>query len=162
MKNFKTFSLAILMLINFVSMAQEKTITGIVSDNLGPLPGASVVVKNTNRGTQTDFDGKYSIKASKGETLVFSYVGYNSKSIKVGKKNTINVELDGIQNLSEVVVTGYDAYSDKEIKKAMKGKVAGIQVGANNSSIQIRGNASLKLEERNHIINPSKRHHCYE
>ena len=57
MKNFKIFSSAIAMLFCIVAFAQEKTITGVVSDNLGPLPGANVNVKGTNRGTQTDFDG---------------------------------------------------------------------------------------------------------
>ncbi|HPW98689.1 MAG TPA: carboxypeptidase-like regulatory domain-containing protein, partial [Flavobacterium sp.] len=81
MKKFKPFSTVLAMLICFVSLAQQKTITGVVSDALGPLPGTTVVVKNTTRNTQTDFDGKYNIKASKGEILVFSYVGYTSKAV---------------------------------------------------------------------------------
>ena len=104
MKNFKIFSSAIAMLFCVVAFAQEKTITGIVSDNLGPLPGANVFVKGTTRGTQTDFDGKYSIKAKEGETLVFNFTGYNSKSVKITKATTINVVLDGTATLSEVVV----------------------------------------------------------
>ena len=78
------------MLFCIVAFAQEKTITGIVSDNLGPLPGANVNVKGTTRGTQTDFDGKYSIKAKEGETLVFSFTGFNSKTVKV-KKATVYI-----------------------------------------------------------------------
>jgi hypothetical protein len=54
------------------SFAQEKTVTGVVSDKTGPIPGANVVVKGTTRSTQTDFDGKYSIKAKAGEVLLIS------------------------------------------------------------------------------------------
>lgn len=151
------------MLFCIVSLAQQKTITGIVSDKLGPLPGANVVVKNTTRSTQTDFDGKYTIKATEGETLIFSYVGYNSKSVKVGKKNTINVELDGTQKLEEVVVVAYGTTKnyERDDAKVYKGKavkdknakplsvqsqgyVPGLTISKNNSSsIVIRGAASV-------------------
>lgn len=158
MKNFKIFSSAIAMLFCIVAFAQEKNITGIVSDNLGPLPGANVNVKGTTRGTQTDFDGKYSIKAKEGETLVFSFTGYNSKSVKITKATTINVVLDGTATLSEVVVIsdGYLRGTNKEPKK-VKGVVPGIQVAANSESIRIRGISSMKQEDRNsNPIYPSK------
>lgn len=158
MKNSKIFSSAIAMLFCIVAFAQEKTITGVVSDNLGPLPGANVVVKGTTRGTQTDFDGKYSIKAKEGETLVFSFTGYNSKSVKITKATTINVVLDGTATLSEVVVIsdGYLRGTNKEPKK-VKGVVPGIQVAANSESIRIRGISSMKQEDRNsNPIYPSK------
>ena len=158
MKNFKIFSSAIAMLFCIVAFAQEKNITGIVSDNLGPLPGANVNVKGTTRGTQTDFDGKYSIKAKEGETLVFSFTGYNSKSVKITKATTINVVLDGAVTLSEVVVVsdGYSRGTNKELKK-MKGAVPGVQVVANSSSIRIRGNSLMKQEDRiSNPIYPSK------
>ena len=74
MKNSKIFSSAIAMLFCIIAFAQEKTITGIVSDKLGPLPGANVVVKGTTRGTQTDFDGKYSIKAKMVFTCFFKTI----------------------------------------------------------------------------------------
>ena len=161
MKNSKIFSSAIAMLFCIVAFAQDpsnseqakqKTITGIVSDTSGPLPGASIVVKGTTRGTQTDFDGKYSIKAKEGETLVFSYTGYNSKSVKVTKATTINVVLDSNVKLEEVVV--YDGYLKKPKKESSKVKVVvpGIQVAANSESIRIRGNSLMKQEDR--ISNP--------
>lgn len=109
MKNFKKFSLGIAMLITFLSFGQEKTITGTVSDRTGPLPGANVVVKGTTRAAQTNFDGKYAILAKEGETLVFSFTGYNSKTQIVGKSNTINVILEDGVHLSEVVIDGYRA-----------------------------------------------------
>ncbi len=95
------------------SFAQEKTVTGVVSDKTGPLPGANVVVKGTTRSAQADFDGKYSIKVKTGEVLVFSFTGYNNSSVTVGATNTYNVTLsDGIK-LEEVVVMGYDRKSSK-------------------------------------------------
>ena len=157
MKNFKIFSSAIAMLFCIVAFAQEKTITGIVSDNLGPLPGANVNVKGTTRGTQTDFDGKYSIKAKEGETLVFSFTGYNSKSVKITKATTINVVLDGAVTLSEVVAIGYGSEYDSYSPKRVKGKAAGVQVVANSSSISIRGNNLMKQEVNSYNPNyPSK------
>jgi Ca-activated chloride channel family protein len=81
MKSQKLISLAIAMLFCTVAFAQQKTITGLVSEKAGPLPGVNVLVKGTSRATQTDFDGKYSIQASKGETLVFNFIGYQSSQV---------------------------------------------------------------------------------
>ena len=58
-----------------ISFAQERTITGTVSDESGPLPGVSVLIEGTTSGTETDFDGNYSIEASSGDVLRFSFVG---------------------------------------------------------------------------------------
>jgi Ca-activated chloride channel family protein len=157
MKNSKIFSSAIAMLFCVVAFAQEKTITGVVSDKLGPLPGANVVIKGTTRGTQTDFDGKYSIKAKEGETLVFSFTGYNSKTVKVKKATTINVVLDSGVTLDEVVVVGYGSEYDSYSPKRVKEKAAGVQVVANSSSISIRGNSLMKQEYNSYNPNyPSK------
>lgn len=83
-----------------------QTVSGTVTDeNNQPLPGATVVVQGTNRGTSTDFDGKYQINASQGETLVFSYVGYATQSIAVSGA-TQNVSLQPDNALEEVIVTG--------------------------------------------------------
>ena len=73
--------------------SQEKIITGIVSDTSGGMPGVSIVIKGTSNGTQTDFDGKYSIKTSIGDILVFTYLGYKDVKRKVGKSSIINVVL---------------------------------------------------------------------
>ncbi len=82
------------------------TITGVVSDNSGPIPGANVVIKGTNRGTQTDVDGRYAIDAKSGEVLVFSFVGLNNQTIRVGSKKVYNVILTGNNvSLDEIVVT---------------------------------------------------------
>jgi len=66
---------------------EEKTITGIVSDSSGPLPGVNVIVKGTQRGISTDFDGKYSIQAKEGEILVFSFMGMEEENLIIDKKN---------------------------------------------------------------------------
>ena len=94
------------------SFAQEKTVTGVVSDKAGPLPGANVVVKGTTRSAQTDFDGKYSIKAKAGEVLVISFTGYTDTTITVGAANNYTVSLkEQSVKLDEVVIDGYRSTS---------------------------------------------------
>ena len=61
-----------------ITFAQEKTVSGVVSDETGTLPGVSVIIKGTSAGTQTDFNGKYAIKAKQGDVLSFSYMGYKT------------------------------------------------------------------------------------
>jgi TonB-dependent starch-binding outer membrane protein SusC len=104
-----TLTLAFLMQFSY---AQEKTITGTVTESGQPLPGVTVLVKGTTRGTQTDFDGKYSIRASVGETLEFSYVGQKTQNIVVGASSVINVVMEeDVAMLAEVVLVseGYRA-----------------------------------------------------
>ncbi len=168
------FSGMLTLLLAFVvqlTFAQEKTISGTVSDISGmPLPGVNIIVKNTTNGTQTDFDGKYSIEASTGDVLVFSYVGLKAQEITVGASNTIDVSMEEDASvLEEVVVTalgikrdkkslGYatqevkgDAVSDvksQNFVNSLSGKVAGLQIkpsGTMGGSTQviIRGNASV-------------------
>lgn len=112
----------------------ERMITGVVVDNSNlPLPGVSVLVRGTSNGTQTDFDGKFSIKAKKGETLEFSYVGMLTQTAKIDKSTNLSIALaDDGNTLSEVVVVGYgtttkEAYtgtatkvSSNEIRKDKK------------------------------------------
>ena len=77
------FTLLVALSMQF-SFAQDKTVTGVVTDNSGPLPGANVVVKGTKNSTQTDFDGKYTIKAKAGDVLEASFTGYSKKTVTVG------------------------------------------------------------------------------
>ena len=84
---------------------QAQSISGTVSDENGvPLPGATVLVEGTQNGVSTDFDGNYSIDASSGDTLVFSFVGYSNQSVVVGSSATVNVSLQPDNALSEVVL----------------------------------------------------------
>lgn len=76
-----------------IAFAQQKSISGIVSDESGlPLPGVNILVKGTTTGTQTDFDGKYSINAKAGDILSFTYVGLKAQEATVGASNTILVK----------------------------------------------------------------------
>ena len=165
------FTLLVALTMQF-SFAQEKTVSGVVSDNVGPIPGANVVVKGTTRSTQTDMDGKYSVKAKQGETLVFSFLGLATQEVKVGASNTVSVKLAaGETQLKEVQVlsVGYgkttkEAYTGtativkkenveaktvSNISQALKGEVAGVNVittsgqPGSDATIRIRGFGSV-------------------
>ncbi|WP_348813677.1 vWA domain-containing protein [Flavobacterium maritimum] len=148
MKSLKLISSAIAMLVCFVSTAQEKTITGTVSDTAGPLPGATISIQKSKKGTTTNFDGHYSITAQKGDILIFSYIGYKTQTKTVGNANIINVKLESSdQSLQEVVVVGYGtsssesdnnnySYTKKKVTTAastqmVQGRVAGLQISPN-------------------------------
>ena len=119
------------------SFAQEKTVTGVVSDKSGPLPGANIVVKGTTRSTQTDFDGKYSIKAKQGEVLLISFTGYIDSTIAVGAANSYNVSLkEQSIKLEEVVILGYD-------KTATKAKSTAATTTVSSESIKNRPNVTV-------------------
>ena len=105
------------------SFAQEKTVSGVVSDGTGPVPGANVVVKGTKNGVQTDFDGKFAIKAKVGDVLVVSFVGMQDATVKVGASNTLNVKLQGGNALDEVVVVGYGTQK----KRGVTGSISSIK-----------------------------------
>ncbi|MGO4912656.1 SusC/RagA family TonB-linked outer membrane protein [Leeuwenhoekiella sp. W20_SRS_FM14] len=153
-----------------LTFAQQKTITGTVTDQSNvPLPGVNVVVKGTNLGTQTDFDGNYSISASQGETLTFSYVGFTAKDMVVGASNKLNITLEEGESLQEVIVLGYTTRSVDEVTgssvqvnsadiesvpfvsadQALQGKVAGLQISQSSGTpgstqdIRIRGISSF-------------------
>ncbi len=170
----------LLALIVQVSFAQEKTVTGKVVDENGALPGVSIVIKGTKTGTETDFDGNYSIKASNGSVLTFSYLGYTSVDRTVGSSNTINVTLKEDANLlDEVVVTGVavgtstkklgfslakvDTESLQTVPatdaaNALRGKVAGVRIvqpsgnPSSAASIRLRGSTSISGSQSPLII----------
>ncbi len=100
------FPLIILLLVSL--QLQAKTVTGIVTDeSIMPLPGVNVLIKGTSTGSQTNMEGLYSIEAEEGDILVFSYLGYKTKEVTVGKKDKISVVLEAENMaLEEVVVTG--------------------------------------------------------
>jgi TonB-linked SusC/RagA family outer membrane protein len=118
------------------SFAQEKTITGKVTEEGLPIPGVNVVVKGTTRSTQTDFDGNFAIKASAGEVLEFMFVGMKTKVVTVGASSAVNVimETDAYE-LSGVVVEGY-----RQTTKT-KSNIASTTINA--ESIEGRPNASF-------------------
>ena len=90
------------------ALAQTNTIKGTVSSADGPVIGATVKVKGSSNGVVTDLDGNYTIKAKPGDVLSFSYLGMETKDVKVGKQTVINVSMDNDDKLlEEVVVVGY-------------------------------------------------------
>lgn len=122
--NFKNYFLSLaLFLVSIGSLvAQGKTVTGTVKDaNNGELMiGVNVSEKGTSNGAVTDFDGNYSISVGQGATLVFSYIGYETKEVVVGNQSEINVDLtEDLEALSEVVVVGYTTQNRKDITGAI-------------------------------------------
>ncbi|MHC9087201.1 vWA domain-containing protein [Tenacibaculum sp. IMCC1] len=111
---FKKLFYAMILLSSIALAAQQRTITGVVSDESGPLPGVTIVVKGTTIGIETDFDGKYSISATQGDVLVFSFVGMKTEMKTVGKSPVINVVMKGDNVLDEVVVTSYGTLKGKK------------------------------------------------
>jgi outer membrane receptor protein involved in Fe transport len=104
-----------LVLVVQITFAQQKTISGTVSDESGPLPGVSILIKDTTTGTDTNFDGKYSLKAKTGDVLVFRYLGYKTIERTVGNSNSISATLQEDANvLDEIVVTGTGAGISKK------------------------------------------------
>ncbi|SNR31181.1 TonB-linked outer membrane protein, SusC/RagA family [Maribacter sedimenticola] len=151
--------------------AQDKVVTGTVADEYGvPLAGVSVVKKNTTAGTSTDFDGNYSISAQVGETLVFSYLGYKMKEVKIGQSSTIDINMEEDAGLlDEVVVIGYGTSARRDLTgsvasvsggevaavpvpdvgQALQGKLAGVNITTQDGrpgadvKIRVRGGGSV-------------------
>jgi TonB-linked SusC/RagA family outer membrane protein len=155
-----------------LTFGQQGEITGKVTDTESGegIPGVSILVKGTTRGTITDLDGGFSIRAGSEEILVFSFLGYESVEEAVGSKSVINIVLSpSIQALNEVVVVGYGTQEKKEITSAvasikaedfnkgtvndptqlLQGKVAGLNIsrpGGNPNggfNIRLRGISSF-------------------
>ena len=151
---------------------QSGKITGTVEDHMGPVIGASVLVKGTTNGIMTDMDGKFELEGLKnGDVIQISYIGYVTKEVKYTGQATISVKMEeDSQALDEVVVTALGMSRDKkslgyamtELKgediakvnspnpvNGLQGKVAGVQINMGNSGPQssqriiIRGNTSL-------------------
>jgi len=161
----------LLMLLTSTAMfAQKVTVTGTVSDEIGPVIGVSVIEKGTVNGTTTDLDGKYSISVSKDAVLEFSSIGYATQEIAVAGKSVINVVLsEDAEFLDEVVVVGYGTMKRSDLSGAsvsmreedlkgsiissldqsLQGRAAGVAAvqtsGApgSSSSIRVRGQATV-------------------
>ena len=106
-KNLKLFWMVSFLLLTIAGYAQQKTISGKVTDgsNGEPLPGVTVVVVGTTVGTITNFDGDYSLNVNTGQTVSFSFIGYEAQQVLVGSQNVINVALEmSTEALGEVLV----------------------------------------------------------
>jgi iron complex outermembrane receptor protein len=163
----KSLFVAVFLLLGTSLMAQ--TISGTISSEDGPLPGATIIVKGTNNGTTSDFDGNFSIDASSSDVLVISFVGFVSQEVSVGDNDQLTVSLVSDTELEEIVVTGYGSQREKEISSAvtkitaeefnkgpissaaglLEGAVAGLSIyskGGNpnaGSTIRLRGISTL-------------------
>lgn len=151
-----------------VSLAQERIISGLITDEAGaPLPGVNVIIKGTTTGAVTDINGKYSINVPGDEAILsISYIGYSSQEIKVEKQTIINISLkEEATQLNEVVVIGYGTQKKKlttganlhvgnqeiekmhslRIEQALQGSAPGVQITANSGQpgealkVRIRG-----------------------
>ena len=115
-------TLALLMLIclpPLTAMAQQMTVKGVVTDGQEPIIGATVKVKGEQGGAITDFDGNYSIRANKGQVLVFTYVGYREKEVTVtSSQHDVVLEEDNAL-LNEVVVVGYGTMRKSDLTGAV-------------------------------------------
>jgi TonB-linked SusC/RagA family outer membrane protein len=117
-KILKNLLLSFTFLVGSVMYAQK--VTGTVSDGSDALPGVSIQVKGSTTGTETDFDGNYSINANSGDVLVFNYLGYKSEERTVGSEAVINVSLlQDATSLDEIVVVGYGNTTKKEVTSAV-------------------------------------------
>lgn len=104
-----------MLLCTSLAFAQSIKVTGTVTDKMGAVIGATIMVKNSSNGTVTDIDGRYSIEVPKNATLLFSFVGYSTVEKEVGNNTVINVELsDDIQAIDEVVVTAIGIKQQKK------------------------------------------------
>ncbi|PVW13349.1 SusC/RagA family TonB-linked outer membrane protein [Marixanthomonas spongiae] len=170
----------LLALVVQLSFAQEKTITGTITDDTGlPLPGVNIIIKGTSKGTQSDFDGNYSIQAEVGQTLTYSYVGFETQQKKVGASNTIDVTMQAGSELDEVVITAFGikrtrneitgnvvTVNSEAIEKspfvsadqALQGTVSGLQINATSGTpgssqeIRIRGIQSVTASNEPLIV----------
>ena len=149
----------------------QNSLSGVVLDDNGvPLPGANVIIEDTNTGVSTDFDGNFQITASQGQVLAISYIGYTTQYVTVAGQSTINISLQLDNELEEVVVTalGFAAVRDQQgstssvinaddvirsaeptVVNALSGKASGVRITKSNgdpgagSTIRIRGANSI-------------------
>ncbi|MGV8947084.1 MAG: SusC/RagA family TonB-linked outer membrane protein [Lutibacter sp.] len=155
-------------------IAQEKKISGAVKGEDGsPLMGVNIVIENTSKGTQTDFDGNYTITASPKDVLVFSFVGFKTIKKTIGQETTLNIELVSDTTLDEVVVVGFGKQSKRKVtdniasvsssdinqipiasmQGALTGKAAGVQITQINGKVEggvkmrIRGVSSISSSQ---------------
>ncbi|MGB5419687.1 carboxypeptidase-like regulatory domain-containing protein, partial [Algibacter sp.] len=183
MKNrlLKKLVLPVFLLLGSIIYAQS--VSGIVSDNSGPVPGVNVLVKGTTTGTVTDFDGKFDISVSNGEVLVFSFLGYLTQEVSYTGQSSINVLLEeDAAQLDEVVVVGYGtkqkslvtgaissidskqikSSSNQRVEQVLQGRTSGVTVSSSSGSpgqgaqIRIRGAGSSGNSEPLYIVDGMK------
>lgn len=177
MKTNYSMILALLLLLISPLVYAQTTFSGVVTDGDGlPLPGASVLIKGTATGTQTDFDGNYTIDANQGDVLVFSFVGMATVEVNVTDQTptllNVTLQVDS-QSLEEVVVVGYGTSTKRKVtdniasisseqiaeiptpsvQNTLAGKAAGVQINQVNGKaesgikIRVRGVATISSSQ---------------
>lgn len=159
--------LILLLLLPAMVMAQERRVTGTVSDENGdPLTGVNVLIDGTTMGTVTDLEGKFTLNVSPSDQLRFSFIGYTTRLVQVGNQTVLTISLEpDVISLGEVVVVGYGTSTKKELTgavstvdgdrverqnlprldEALQGQIAGVNVTTNSgapggsANIRIRG-----------------------
>lgn len=166
----KLFSCLVLMFLSISMVAQKVPVSGTVSDQTGPVIGASVIEKGTTNGTMTDNDGHFTLTVSKGAVIEISSIGYKTQEITVGAQTNFTVTLsEDNEFLDEVVVVGYGSMKKSDLAGAsvsmkesdlkgsiissldqsLQGRAAGVTAvttsGApgSSSSIRVRGQATI-------------------
>ena len=141
-----TFLLIFTTLLNF---AQEKTITGKVTNSDGSLPGATVKIVGTKTNVSTGFDGSYSINAKEGDVLEASYVGAASKTLTVAKSNVINFNLT-------MGVSGFSGWNESDKKKINKNPLANFVLNETKVSSEIKDAIESENISKVKYIKPKK------
>jgi TonB-dependent starch-binding outer membrane protein SusC len=137
----------LLFLLTFPLLAQEREVTGRVTESPGGegIPGVTVLVQGTNRGTITDIDGNYAINAESSNVLVFTFVGYNNNLQEVGNRSVIDVVLEeDISDLEAVVVVGYSS----QRKADMTGAIVAVDLEPLKGQTFSSGNPMQALQGR--------------
>ena len=140
----KNYIFILLISLAFLSAnAQEKEVSGIVTTAMDglPLPGATIIIKGTSNGAQTDFDGLYTIKVNIGDILIVSYIGMKNAEVTIGVSNTYDVALEIGNKLDEVVVVGYGTRT----KKAFAGSAS---IVSSESISNTPSKAQLRRQEK--------------
>ncbi len=158
-----------ILILSCVAMSNAQSVSGTVTAEGQPLPGASVLIKGSSKGTSTDFDGNFTIEATAQNFLIISYIGYATKEVLVGNQTKINVALEQGNELDEVVIIGYGTQRKSDltgsvstvsaeeianipvsrVDQALQGRAAGVQVTQTSgapgagTSIRIRGGNSI-------------------
>ncbi|MAG19151.1 MAG: SusC/RagA family TonB-linked outer membrane protein [Flavobacteriaceae bacterium] len=148
------YYVVILLFLTFNFTFAQRTISGNVSDEEGvPLPGVNVVIKGTDTGTSTDFDGNYSISVSDSDVITFSYVGFIDQEIEVANAESFDISLEmGSDELEEIVLTGYGSVK----KRDLTGAIAQIKTEVIQRANPIQAAASLQGQVAGVLVTRAK------
>ena len=169
-----THFITLFFLICSLTVYAQKNISGNVFSDDGPLPGATIIIKGTNNGTTSDFDGNFNINASEDDILQISFVGFQTQEVLVSNQDNLSISLISNTELEEVVLTGYGVIKKSDVTgsmssldsddfnigvvssvdQLMQGRVSGVQINQNDGepgsglSVNIRGSSSISASNQ--------------